>query len=308
MARRPFFEHSRALIFASFALAGCARGGAAAPVRAPGGHIEVQGHRGARAVYPEESLTGFAYALAAGVDTLELDLAVTKDGHLVVLHDLRINDALCLGEGGRPLTDRPPVRALTLAEIRRLDCGTLPNLAFPKQTRVPGSRVATLDEVFDLVARSALPQARTVGFNVEMKSIPAHPELTPPPREFAQAILDVARKHGMLGRITVESFDHRMLAAVKELAPEVPVSALVGEDLPDLVAVADAVHAEIISPDVEWITSGEVRALHDRGVRVVAWTANKPEEWDYLVGVGVDGIISDDPAALIAHLRAKGLR
>jgi glycerophosphoryl diester phosphodiesterase len=305
----------RALLLVAFAVA-CSQCGHAPThaatharsISAVPRRIEVQGHRGARAIYPEESPQGFAYALAAGVDTLELDLAVTQDGHLVVLHDLWINDALCVGPDGRPLTERPAVRSLTLAEIKRFDCGALANPAFPKQTLAPGTRVATLAEVFDLVARSVLPQARTVGFNVEMKSLPSHPELTPEPQEFARAILDLAREHRMLDRITIESFDYRMLLAVKALAPDVPIAALVSDTLPDLVALAADLHAEIVSPHFDWITAAEVHALHEHGVRVVAWTANAPKEWDYLVGVEVDGIISDDPAALIAHLQARGLR
>lgn len=274
----------------------------------PARHIEVQGHRGARAVLPEESIPAFSHALEAGVDTLELDLAVTKDDHLVVLHDLTINDARCLGPGGEKLEGRPPVRSLTLAEIKQLDCGSLPHERFPKQVPVPGTRVATLSEVFELVAGSALPSAKKVGFNIEMKSVPAHPELTLPPDAFARKILDVAARHGMSARVTIQSFDHRMLAAVKRLAPNVPISLLIDGTLPDLAALAEHAGAEIVSPNVEWITAEEVRALHATGVRVIPWTANTPEEWSYLVGIGVDGIISDDPAALIAWLREKKLR
>lgn len=272
------------------------------PLPTPPAHIEVQGHRGARAVLPEESIAAFTRALEVGVDTLELDVSMTKDDRLVVLHDLRINDALCLDADGKRPTSRPAVRSLTLAEIETFDCGTLKNERFPKQTPVPGARIATLAEVFELGA------GKNVGFNVEMKSVPAHPELTPAPDVFARAILDEASRHHVLDRMTIQSFDHRMLAAVKRIAPRTPISLLVEGTLPDLVALAENAQAEVVSPNVDWITAPDVRALHARGVRVIPWTANTPEEWSYLVGIGVDGIISDDPAALVEWLRQRRLR
>jgi glycerophosphoryl diester phosphodiesterase len=307
---------SRVLLLACLLLAGgCGPGAAApsgrssrAPLPTPAPRIEVQGHRGARAVLPEESIPAFVHALEVGVDTLELDLVVTRDGHLVVVHDLTINDTLCLRANGERLTTRPPVRSMTLAEVKALDCGSLVNERFPKQTAVPGAKVVTLAEVFELVERSPAPAARKVGFNVEMKSLPARPELTPPPDEFARKILDEAARHRMLDRVMIQSFDHRMLAAVKRRTPSVPISLLIDGTLPDLVGLARVAGAEVVSPNVEWITAGDVKDLHANGIRVIPWTANTPDEWRYLAGIGVDGIISDDPAALVEWLRAEKLR
>jgi glycerophosphoryl diester phosphodiesterase len=291
-------------VFAAVLMAGCSSP-AHVPLKAlptPAAHIEVQGHRGARAVLPEESLPAFAHAIEVGADVLELDLGVTKDGHLVVLHDLLINDQRCLDGEGKRLTERPPVISLTLAEVKRFDCGSLPHERFPNQKQVPGTRIATLGEVFELAAKSR------VGFNIELKSVPARPELTPLPDVFARKVLDEARAHGMLERITIQSFDHRMLAAVKKQAPKIPISLSIEGTLPDLVALAENAHAEIVSPNLDWIVADDVRALHAKGIRVIPWTANKPEEWNYLAGIGVDGIISDDPASLIAWLKARSLR
>src|SRR5258705_1556459 len=107
--------------------------------------IQVHGHRGARAMRPENTLPAFEYAIGAGVDALELDLAVTKDDHLVVSHDPVINAEICSGPG-----QPRPIRTLTLAELRHWDCGGKRNPAYPKQTPVPGTRIPTLDEVLAL--------------------------------------------------------------------------------------------------------------------------------------------------------------
>ena len=107
--------------------------------------ILVHGHRGARAMRPENTIPAFEYAIAQGVDVLELDMAVTKDDVLVVSHDPMLNPAICTGPG-TPVA----IRTLTLAELRKWDCGGKQNPLFSKQTPVPGTPIPTLDEVFDL--------------------------------------------------------------------------------------------------------------------------------------------------------------
>ena len=270
--------------------------------------IEVQGHRGARALRPENTLAGFAYALSVGVDTIELDLAVTRDDELVVNHELWVHPARCRGPGGAVLEDWVPIRTLTLPEVQRYDCGSVQDTRFERQQSVPGERIPSLGQVFALRKGRASPAAKAVRLNVELKSVPAKPELTPTPQRYAALVVDLVRKEGWTGRVNVQAFDHRLLAAVKALAPELPVAVLLSRSLPDLVAVARSARAEIVSPNHEWITSVEVKALHAAGLRVVPWTANDEGAWRRLVRLGVDGIITDDPGGLIAYLRAKALR
>lgn len=269
--------------------------------------IEVQGHRGARAVLPENTLPGFDYALSIGVDTLELDLGVTKDGHVIVFHDPYVAPSRCQ-RGGKRLTRKIPFRTLTLAEVKRFDCGALPHERFPKQKRIAGVKIPTLDEVFELVKKSKHPAAKSVEFNIETKSFPAHPELTPAPAAFAKKVVAVVKKHGMARRTIVQSFDYRTLAATKKLEPKIRIAMLQPDGLVPLVPVAKSLGAEIVSPHHEWITKAEVAKLRKAGIRVIPWTANDQKAWARLVELGVDGIITDDPAALIAYLEKKKLR
>src|SRR5271168_3631014 len=125
--------------------------------------ILVHGHRGARARRPENTLPAFRYAIEQGVDVLELDVAVTKDNVAVVSHDPLINAAICSG----PKTGIP-IHTLTLAELHEYDCGSKQNPSFATQVPVPGTRVPTLDEVFDLGRGTGL-NASSVQFNVETK-------------------------------------------------------------------------------------------------------------------------------------------
>lgn len=265
--------------------------------------ILVHGHRGARAMRPENTLPAFEYAIAQGVDVLELDMAVTLDGVVVISHDPHLNRAICQGpEGGETA-----IHKLTFAQVRQWDCGALQNPLFPTQTPVPGTKMPTLEEVFDLAAASS------VQFNIETKIDPKTPDLAPDPSTFARLVVGLVRKHGMEKRVMVQSFDFRTLKEVRKLAPELRLSALYEGTPRSFVEIAkeagsDGKCVEIVSPRSGLVTSEEVQAAHRAGVQIVPWTANTPTLWRKLADAQVDGIISDDPAGLISWLKAEGFR
>jgi glycerophosphoryl diester phosphodiesterase len=256
--------------------------------------ILVHGHRGARAIYPENTIPAFEYAIKIGADVLEMDVAVTKDNVLVISHDPHINPEIC--KGPHPGV---AIHELTLAEVREYDCGALKNPHFPKQQPVPGTRIPTLDDVL------SLSRGNNVQFNIETKSFPDHPELTPPPDVFARMLLDVIRKHQLDSRVIVQSFDFRTLRAAKRLAPNIRLSALWEGDARSFVDIARDGEAGIISPLFKLVTPQQVKAAHDAKIQVVPWTADTPSDWQMLIDAGVDAIITDDPAALIAYLKSK---
>lgn len=261
------------------------------------GRILVHGHRGARAMRPENTIPAFEYAIGVGVDVLEMDVAVTKDNVLVISHDPHLSKVICKGPQPDAL-----IHSLTLAQVREYDCGALKNPRFATQQPVPGTHIPTLDQVLDLAPRGKFE------FNIETKSFPDHPEYTPTPEVFAKLMLDVFRKHRIESRVILQSFDFRTLHAMKKLAPEIRLSALYEGSPRSFVTIAKEAGATIVSPEASLVTPAEVKAAHAAGLQVVPWTANTPAEWDKLIAAGVDAIISDDPAALIAYLRARGLR
>jgi len=190
--------------------------------------ILVHGHRGARAWRPENTIPAFKFAIEHGVDVLELDLAVTKDNQLVVSHNptLSLNpehpgERVCKGP---ELPKGTFIRAMTLAQVREYDCGSVALSTFPTQVAVPGTKVATFDEVLDLATGTA------VQFNVETKIFPNHPEVTPPPAEFVALIVAAIKKHNVdPARIMLQSFDWRTLAEMRKQYPAIRLSALVGQ-------------------------------------------------------------------------------
>ncbi len=265
--------------------------------------ILVHGHRGARAVRPESTLPAFQYALDLGVDVLELDMAVTRDDVVVVSHDPVLNEKICSGPG-----PARPIHSMTFAELQQWDCGAKINPEFPRQKAFPGTRMPALDQVFELARGRRSGRSKPVEFNIETKISPSHPDWAPPPKRFVELVLAVIRKHGLEDRVILQSFDFRTLAEMRQMEPRIRLSALTSNPMALWREIAKETGAPILSPERRLVTADRVREAHGRGVQVVPWTANEPDEWERLVDAKVDAIITDDPAALIRFLEKRGLR
>jgi glycerophosphoryl diester phosphodiesterase len=297
--------------------------------------FDLQGHRGARGLRPENTLAAFAFALDLGVSTLELDCAVTRDGVVVVSHDPVLNPDHTRDREGRFLAaPGPPIASLDLADLQRYDVGRLrPGsdyaARFPDQQPVDGQRIPRLADVFALARAHGDDQVR---FNVETKLSPLEPDVTPGPEAFAKAVVDAVRAAGMESRTTVQSFDWRTLLIVRRIAPGIATVALTdqqpGEDtieagrpgpspwlggldvddfggsVPKVVAASGAA---AWSPNYLDLDAGLVREAHALGLRVVPWTVNDPAEMRRVLDLGVDGLISDRPDLLRAELEARGI-
>jgi glycerophosphoryl diester phosphodiesterase len=284
--------------------------------------ILVHAHRGGRAYRPENTLASFHYGIEVGADVLELDLAVTKDNVLVVSHSPFLTQpepddphakAALSGErhcDGLPLPPGTPIHALTLAQLKQYDCGAHTLAAFPHQVAVPGTKIPTFDEVLDLAPKGKFE------FNVETKIFPNHPELTPSPEEFVRMINEAVVRHGQESRVILQSFDFRTLHAMRVLNPKIRLSALFGASRYDAMmgihepgksfaGIAKQSGAEILSPDQSLVTPEEVAMAHAMGLEVVPYTVNDAADWRRMADAKVDAIITDDPAGLLAWLRAQ---
>jgi glycerophosphoryl diester phosphodiesterase len=297
--------------------------------------FDLQGHRGARGLAPENTLEGFAVALAIGVTTLELDLAMTKDDVLMVSHDRRLNPDHTRGADGKFLeSEGPAIRSLTLAEVRRYDVGRLkPGSAYakslPEQQPVDGARIPPLAELFDLVKRAGADHVR---FNIETKITPASGDETPDPEAFAAAFAKAVRDAGLVSRVSIQSFDWRTLMAMKTIAPEIERVCLTAEALtldtirrgepgaspwtagldiddfsgsvPRLVAAAGC---QVWSPLYRNAKPDDVAAAKALGLKVIPWTVNERADMERLIGLGVDGLITDYPDRLRAVMAEKNM-
>ena len=284
---------------------------------------------------PENTLPGFARALAIGVTTLELDLALTGDAEVVVIHNPRFEPELTRNANGEWLQQSSPsIHSMTLAKVKTYDVGRLnPGSKYaqryPRQQAVDGTPVPTLAEVFDLVNRSG---NQAVRFNIEIKINPERPDLTWPPKKFAQAVIDVIRVYKMEGRVTLQSFDWRALQEVQDLAPQVTTSYLTANQrwLSNLQAgmpgpspwlngleldnfegsAARAIKAaggDIWSSYHEEVDADAIRLAHELGLSVIVWTVNETSRMRELIEMGVDGIITDYPDRLRRVVLELGL-
>lgn len=295
--------------------------------------FDIEAHRGGRALFPENTLVSFANALSMGVSTLELDVGVTRDGVLVISHERGLNPDLARGPDGKYVAAPGiPFVQLSLDEVKQFDVGQIrPGSTyaaqFPDQHAVPGTRIPTLKDLIDLVRRSGDGQVR---LNVETKIDPNHPDESPPPERFVTLLLDLLRTEKFEDRVMVQSFDWRTLQLVQKLAPEIPTVYLTMQSGRDPTVFSDkasewtagfnpAEHGRSIprtikaaggafwSPYARDVTPALMAESHALGLKVVVWTANQPEDMARLIGMGVDGIISDRPDLLRKVAAEEGI-
>lgn len=296
--------------------------------------FDLQGHRGARGLLPENTLAGFEKAIELGVTTLETDLAVTKDGILVITHDPDLNPALVRGANGLWLQARgPAIRTLTLAELKAYDIGRVnPSTSYGKQWPLQlardGERIPTLAEVFGLVKARGSP----VRFNLETKITPTSGDSVADPETFVKLAIAEIRAAGVADRTTLQSFDWRTVVLSKHLAPEVATACLTAEFpnfdtvKPDasgrspwqagldpaahggsLPRLAKAAGCDQWSANAASLTAERVREARGLGLKVLAWTVNEVAEMVRVIDLGVDGLITDYPDRARKVLAERGI-
>jgi len=291
--------------------------------------FDLQGHRGARGLAPENTLAGFEAALAVGVSTLELDVVITADGVPVISHDTAPNPDITRDAGGRWLQARGrPFFELTLEQLQELDVGRINPVSryatdFPGQRPADGQRIPTLAELFERVQALRAEQVR---FNIETKINPLRAGESPEPEAFVRAVVDVVRAWGMGSRVSIQSFDWRTLAAAQRLAPELPVVHLTAQlprmntldsghwtgglhlrDHADVPALVAAAGGQTWSPHHSNLSQRLISRARRLGLQVIPWTVNEVTDMERLLDWGVDGIITDYPDRLRTLMAQRGM-
>lgn len=248
-------------------------------------HLSLQAHRGAAGLAPENTLAAFRMAIELGVDGTEMDLQVTKDGVVVIIHDDTVD---------RTTDGRGRIGDLTLAEIKRLDAGTKFSPAFR------GERIPTLQELIDLVKASGNEHFQ---LNLEIKFADGREG---EPVNLEERVLSVLTETDFLDRVATQSFYHPSAAKMKRLAPVIPAGLLVGQrrQPADPAAAVRQHRVDYYAPHHSLVTPDLLRTLHREGIPVVTWTVNDPADMRRLIGMGLgglpgDGMISDFPDRLV---------
>ena len=265
-----------------------------------GGSLDLQGHRGMRGLFPENSILGFLKALELGVNTLELDIVMSGDTQLVVSHEPFISSAICQYPGGRQIPKETEKELnmyhMTYNEIKAFDCGSLLNQDFLLQEK---SRVSKplLTEVLDTVEQVATAKGQLIHYNIELKSELAlegiyHPEVA----VFCEAAYQAINNQVDWPRITIQSFDFRILRYFNKHYPEVQLALLIENELSwELNIDSLGFKPEIYSCDYALLSAETISELQEINMKVIPWTVNDSIDMRQLIHWGVNGLITDYP-------------
>lgn len=268
-------------------------------------YFDVEGHRGCRGLYPENTIVAFLEAVKLGVTTLEMDVVVSKDGKLIVSHDPWMNPDICLFPKGQP--DQEDAKKLanlykmTAEEIVRYDCGTPPNSKFPEQKKMFAAK-PLLSDVIDTVEKFiASNHLAFVQYNIETKSTSDGDDVFhPKPDVFAKLLYDLLKQKKILGKCIIQSFDPRTLQAVRKTDTNVKLALLVfNADGFEKNIKRLGFHPEIYSPNFILVNKKLISKSHHHKMKIIPWTINEEDKMKKLKDMGVDGIITDYPDRLI---------
>jgi glycerophosphoryl diester phosphodiesterase len=279
--------------------------------------LDLQGHRGARGLLPENTLPAYEEALRIGVTTLELDVGISSDDVVTISHDRALNPEITRDAQGQWLTQPVLVNALSFAQLQSYDVGRInPASAYAKrfaqQTPLDGTRMPSLAQLFERMQTSALH------FNIETKISPEKPHETVSPEVFVDKLLAVVNAYQLQERVIIQSFDWRTLQLVQQRAPQIRTAylsaqqawtdnirakpseprwtgAFKSEDYPDVPSMVHAAGGHIWSPYFGDITPALVRKAQQLGLKVIPWTVNDAKDLQRVIDMGVDGLISDYP-------------
>ncbi len=267
----------------------------------PAKKFDFQGHRGCRGLFPENSIDGFIEALRMGVTTLEMDVVISRDRHVICSHDPWFSHFISTDPQGLEFLEADEIKHLifekTLEEIAKYDCGLKFHASFPNQQK-RRTQKPTLSAVIDAAEAFAKETGRTKPFyNIETKCTPEgdfrfHPE----PGDFSELLLKVVFDRKIEKRAIIQSFDIRSLRYIRKNYPRIKLSLLIEneqsaeENLRKLGFVP-----AVYSPDYELVTLELVKFCRKMNMKLIPWTVNEESDMVRLIEMGVDGLISDYP-------------
>lgn len=261
--------------------------------------FDLQGHRGARGLFPENSIEGFLTAVELQVNTLEMDVVISKDDKVVVSHDPWVSSIICWDRNDKPVSEGKELRiyGMSYDELTNYNCGSQPLPDFPQQIKIPTFKPLLSEVITEVEASAAALEVSPVYYNIEIKSTPEGDGIFhPAPQKYCELVLEVIRKGNILDRTIIQSFDVRALQAMKELEPSIPLALLI-EESADFEENLEKLGftPEIYSPNFHLVNKDLVKACHEKNIKLIPWTVNEEEDMVNLLELGVDGIITDYP-------------
>jgi glycerophosphoryl diester phosphodiesterase len=269
--------------------------------------FDIEGHRGWRGLYPENTIIGFIEAVKLGVNTLEMDVVVSKDGKLVVSHDPVMNTDICSSPDGKPVSAGIRIYNLTYDEIKQFDCGSRGNPKFPEQKKIAAFKPLLsdiIDSVESYIRENKLP---SVQYNIETKSTPDGDDVEhPKPAVFSKLLYDLLKQKNVLAKSIIQSFDPRTLQEIKKIDPTVKLALLVfNTDSFEGNIARLGFKPDFYSPNFILVNKKLVAKCHDQNIRIIPWTVNDEKKMRKMKSLDLDGIITDYPDRAIKVWRGE---
>lgn len=263
--------------------------------------FDVQGHRGARGLMPENTIPGFLKAMDLGVHTIELDVVVSADSQLIVSHEPWFHHHISTTPDGDPVAEAQApdfnIFEMTVDEVQAFDVGRRGHPHYPQQQAMEAVKPTLRAAIQTMEAHAVAREVDPVRYNIETKSRPAwYATYQPQPDAFAALLLAELQRLGVLDRTTIQSFDPATLVAFRELT-DAGAMALLVSTAATIEPAMDALGftPDILSPYFEMVDEDLLADAHASGMRVIPWTVNEPEAMERLIALGVDGLITDYP-------------
>ena len=244
------------------------------------------------------------------IQTLEMDVVVSKDNQVVVSHEPWMNEEICEGEAHQPFHGKEiNLFAIPYSEMMKYDCGSKPYPRFPRQVKIKTHKPLLKDLILESEKKIKNLQ-KSIVYSIEIKSTPVD-EATgyqPPYRQFTDLVMKTILEQLPKERVLIQSFDWRVLRYLHRKYPSISTSALYEKsDFSPFKLTLKSVLKElgftpsVISPDYHELTSKLVHDFQEKGIKVIPWTVNEPSEMKALREMGVDGIITDYPDFITKH-------
>ncbi len=263
--------------------------------------FDLQGHRGARGLMPENTIPAFLLALDSGVTTLEMDLAVTADKVIVISHDPWMSASICLQPDGSEILKKDErsfkIYDMTYDEVRQFDCGSRGNERFPEQQKMIAAKPRLVDVIMAVEDHIRSVTQYECDYNIEIKTSPeGDNKFHPSPEEVSEMVYTLLNDYLPMKRVVIQSFDFRVLRYWHDKHPEVRLSALVentGSVSRNLKSLG--FKPAVYSPEFSLLSNDDIRDLHQQKIRVIPWTVNDLSDMRRMLQMNVDGIITDYP-------------
>lgn len=263
--------------------------------------FDLQGHRGARGLMPENTIPAMFKAIDLGVNTLELDVVITADRQVLVSHEAWINADICLDSNGQTLSNNQGkqrnIYAMRYDDITLYDCGSKNVQKFPDQQKLPVHKPLLQDLIAACERYTRERRLPPVKYNIEIKSSPeTDRKYHPLPDEYADLVLLVVQEKGISSRTTLQSFDHRPLQYLYQSNAPVKLSFLdeVGRPVEAVVRLLGFV-PDYYSPHYRLVDKEMVNDFKQNNISLIPWTVNEPEAIRKMLRLGVQGLITDYP-------------